>query len=154
MRVDSRELPLSAIPLCQLLPCHLGPPTPTLSTTCMSKAVLTAPLEQSTCPIPAFRMRYRFSMPSQQVCSSLDLVVIRFCDLTLQICLIIALTFRCRHWRFKSLWLSQQKNLSDDKGHETCPIPDPCQVITNPLKLSALVKIFSRRHFEIFFHFP
>ena len=31
MRVDSRELPLSAIPLCQLLPCHLGPPRPTLS---------------------------------------------------------------------------------------------------------------------------
>ena len=30
MRVDSRELPLSAIPLCQLLPCHFGPPRPTL----------------------------------------------------------------------------------------------------------------------------
>ena len=29
MRVDSRELPLSAIPLCQ--PCHLGPLRPTLS---------------------------------------------------------------------------------------------------------------------------
>ena len=31
MRVDSRELLLSAIPLCQLLPCHFGPPRPTLS---------------------------------------------------------------------------------------------------------------------------
>ena len=31
MRIDSRELPLSAIPLCQLLPCHFGPPRPTLS---------------------------------------------------------------------------------------------------------------------------
>ena len=31
MRVDSRELPLSAIPLCQLLPCHFGSPRPTLS---------------------------------------------------------------------------------------------------------------------------
>ena len=31
MRVDSWELPLSAIPLCQLLPSHLGPPRPTLS---------------------------------------------------------------------------------------------------------------------------
>ena len=31
MRVDSWELPLSAVPLCQLLPCHLGPPRPTLS---------------------------------------------------------------------------------------------------------------------------
>ena len=31
MRVDGRELPVSAIPLCQLLPSHLGPPRPTLS---------------------------------------------------------------------------------------------------------------------------
>ena len=31
MRVDGWELPLSAIPLCQLFPCHLGPPRPTLS---------------------------------------------------------------------------------------------------------------------------
>ena len=31
MRVDSQELPLSAIPLYQLLPCHFGPPRPTLS---------------------------------------------------------------------------------------------------------------------------
>ena len=31
MRVDSWELPLSAIPLCQLIPSHLGPPRPTLS---------------------------------------------------------------------------------------------------------------------------
>ena len=31
MRVDSWELPLSVIPLCQLLPSHLGPPRPMLS---------------------------------------------------------------------------------------------------------------------------
>ena len=31
MRVDSRELPLSAVPLCQLVPCNLGPPRPRLS---------------------------------------------------------------------------------------------------------------------------
>ena len=31
MRVDSWELPLSAILLCQLLPCHPGPPRPMLS---------------------------------------------------------------------------------------------------------------------------
>ena len=31
MKVDSRELPLSLIPLYQLLPSHLGPPRPTLS---------------------------------------------------------------------------------------------------------------------------
>ena len=31
MRVDSREFPLSAIPLYQLFPYHLGPPRPRLS---------------------------------------------------------------------------------------------------------------------------
>ena len=38
-------------------------------------------------------------MPSH-TSSSLDLVVTMSCSLTLQICLIIALSFRCRHWRF------------------------------------------------------
>ena len=42
MRVESQELQLSAIPLCQLFPCHLGSPRPTLSINlyvkgCMSK---------------------------------------------------------------------------------------------------------------------
>ena len=103
MRVDSWELPLSAIPLCQLLPCHLGPPRPMLSSTCMWKAVLTAPLEHSTYPyqrsLLSFRMKSRSSMPSR-ASSSLDLVVTTSCGLTLQICLIIALSFRCRRWRF------------------------------------------------------
>ena len=103
MRVDSRELPLSVIPLCQLLPCHLGPPRPMLSSTRMSKAVLTVPLECPTCPyhrsLLSFRMRSRSSMQSQ-ASSSLDLVVTMSCGLTLQICLIIALSFRCRRWRF------------------------------------------------------
>ena len=98
MRVDSRDLPLSAIPLCQLLPC---PPFPS---TCISKAVLTVPLERSTCPyhrsLLSFRMRSRSSMPSH-TSSSLDLVVTMSCDLTFQICLIIALSFRCRRWRFR-----------------------------------------------------
>ena len=47
----------------------------------------------------SFRMRSRSSMPSC-TSSSLDLVVTMSCGLTLQICLIIALSFRCRHWRF------------------------------------------------------
>ena len=38
-------------------------------------------------------------MPSQSS-SSLDLVVTMSCGLTLQICLIIAQSFRCRCWRF------------------------------------------------------
>ena len=63
------------------------------------------------CTIGAFHMtipaelsllqnvRSRSSMPSY-ASSSLDLVVIMSCGLTLQICLIIALSFHCRHWRF------------------------------------------------------
>ena len=99
MRVDSRELPLSAVPLCQLLPCHFG----CFPSTCMSKALLIAPMERSTCPyhrsLLSFRKRSRSSMPSR-TSSSLDLVVTMSCGLTLQICLIIALSFRCRRWRF------------------------------------------------------
>ena len=47
----------------------------------------------------AFRMRSRSSMPSR-TSSSMDLVVAMSCGLTLQICLIIDLSFRCRRWRF------------------------------------------------------
>ena len=86
MRVDSRELPLSAIPLRQLLPFILGLPGPRFPSTCMLKAVLTAPLEHSTCPyhwsLLSFRMRYRSSMPSRPS-SSLDLVVTMSCCLAL-----------------------------------------------------------------------
>ena len=82
MRVDGRELPLSAIPLCQLFPCHLGrvPHVHTIG-------------------VLSFRMRFRSSMPSR-TSSSLDLMVTMSCGLTLQICLIIALSFHCRCWRF------------------------------------------------------
>ena len=80
----------------------LGIPGPRFPSTCMSKAVLTAPFERSTCPyhrsLLSFRMRSRSSMPSH-TSSSLDLVVTMSCSLTLQICLIIALSFRCRRWR-------------------------------------------------------
>ena len=81
----------------------LGLPGSRFPSTCMSKAVLTAPLEHSTCPyhrsLLSFRMRSRSSMPSP-TSSSLDLVVTMSCGLTLQICLIIALSFHCRRWRF------------------------------------------------------
>ena len=49
MRFDSRELPLSAIPLCQLLPCHLWPPRPMLSLNLYVKGCL-------DCTIGAFHM--------------------------------------------------------------------------------------------------
>ena len=81
----------------------LGLPGPCFPSTCMSKAVLTASLEHSTCPnhrsLLSFRMRSRSSIPSC-TSSSLDLVVTMSCGLTLQICLIIALSFCCRRWRF------------------------------------------------------
>ena len=84
-------------------PVILGLPGPRFPSTCMSKAVLIAPLEHSTCPyhrsLLFFRMRSRSSMPSR-TSRSLDLVATMSCGLTLQICLIIALSFRCRRWRF------------------------------------------------------
>ena len=95
MRVDSLELPLSAISV-SCFHVILGPRFPS---NCRSKAVLTAQLEHSTCPhqrsLLSFRMRSRSSMPRRSS-SSLDLVVTISCGLTLQICLIIALSFRCR----------------------------------------------------------
>ena len=70
--------------------------------TCMSKTVLTAPLERSTFPyqrsLLSFSMRSRSSIPSH-ASSSVDLMVAVSCCLTLQIYLIIALSFRCRRWR-------------------------------------------------------
>ena len=81
----------------------LGLPGSCFPSTCMSKALLIAPLEHSTCPYQqrhfSSRMRYRSSMQTR-TSNSLDLVVTMSCGLTLQICLIIALSIRCRHWRF------------------------------------------------------
>ena len=68
----------------------------------MSKAVLTALLERSTCPyqrsLLSFSMRSRSSMPSC-ASSSVDLMVAVSFGLILQICMIIALSFRRRRWR-------------------------------------------------------
>ena len=90
-------------PLCRCFHVILGLSGPCFLSTCMSKAVLTAPLECFTCPyhrsLLSFRMRSRSSMPSP-TSSSLDLVVTISCGLTLQICLIIVLSFCCRCWRF------------------------------------------------------
>ena len=81
----------------------LGLPGSCFPSTCMSKALLTAPLEHSTCPYQqshfSSRMRYRSSVQTHKS-NSLNLVVTMSCGLTLQICLIIALSIRCRHWRF------------------------------------------------------
>ena len=79
MRVDSRELPLSAIPLCQLLPCHFGPPRPMLSINLYVKGCLDGTTGAFYMSIP-----WKSSLLQNEV----------------QICLIIALSFRCRRWRF------------------------------------------------------
>ena len=85
-----------------------------LPSTCRSKAVLTAPLERTTCPyqqsLLSFRMRSR-SLKSSRASSSLDLVVI------LQICLIISLSFRYRHWRF--VFVIGQISLAGSKAVHT-----------------------------------
>ena len=81
----------------------VGLPGIPFPSTCMSQAVLTAALEHSTCAyqrsLLLFRMRFRSSVPSR-ASSSLNLMVTMSCGLILQICLIIALPFRCRCWRF------------------------------------------------------
>ena len=103
MRVDGRELPLSASLSVSCFHVILGLPGPCFPSTCMSKAILTAPLERSPSPyhpsLLSFRMKSRSSMPSR-ASSSLDLVVTMSWGLTLQIYLIIALLFCCRCWRF------------------------------------------------------
>ena len=89
MRVDSRELPLSAIPLCQLLPCHFGPPRPMLSINLYVKGCLYCTIGAFHMSIPSesslLQNESRSSMPSR-TSSSLDLVVTISCSLTLQIC--------------------------------------------------------------------
>ena len=81
----------------------LGLPDPHFPSTCISQAVLTAMLKCSMClyqrSLLSFRMRSSSSMPSC-ASSSMDLMVTMSCRLTLQICLIIALSFCCRRWRF------------------------------------------------------
>ena len=65
----------------------LGLPGSCVPSTCMSKALLTAPLEHSTYPYQqshfSSRMRYRSSMQTS-TSNSLDLVVPMSCGLTLQ----------------------------------------------------------------------
>ena len=101
MRVDSWELPLSAIPLCQLLPSYLGPPRPTLSINLYVKGCLDCTVGAFHMSIPVEPSLFQYvqsSMPSR-ASSSVDLMVAVSCGLTLQICLIIALSFRCRRKR-------------------------------------------------------
>ena len=91
--------------------------------TCMSKAVLTEPLEHSTCPFQrsllSFRMKSRSSIPSC-ASSSLDLVVTISCGLILQVSLIIALSFHCRCWRFGFVNGQVSLTWSIRSAHKSC----------------------------------
>ena len=58
MRVDSPEFPLSAIPLCQQLPCHLGPLKPKLSINLYAKGCLDCTIGVFHMSIPAESLLY------------------------------------------------------------------------------------------------
>ena len=79
----------------------LGLPGPCFPSTRMSKA---APLERSTSILAQPSLLQNevqiLNAKPRIASSSLDLVVTMSCGLTLQICLIIALSFHCRRWRF------------------------------------------------------
>ena len=105
----------------------LGLPGSCFPSTCMSKALLTAPLEHSTCPYQqsffASRMRYRSSM---QTCTSnsLDLVVTMSCSLTLQ------MSDHCPVNSLQTLevWLCQWPSLT---GMEHCALhTTPVHIVT------------------------
>ena len=104
MKVNNRELPLSAIPLCQLLSGHLEPPRPTLSINLYVKSCLDCTIGVFNMSIPLepslLQNEVQIFNTSSRASSSMDLVVTMSCGLTLQICLVIALSFRCSHWRF------------------------------------------------------
>ena len=82
---------------------NLGLPAPRLPSICISHAVLIAPLECSTCPnqqsLLSLKMRSR-SSSSSFASNSFYLTVAMSSGLILQICLIMALSLRCKHCRF------------------------------------------------------
>ena len=81
----------------------LGLPAPRLPSICISHAVLIAPLERSTCPnqrnLLSLKMRSR-SSSSSFASNLLDLTMATSSGLILQICLIMALSLRCKSCMF------------------------------------------------------
>ena len=103
--VDSRELSFSAIPLCQLLPCHLGPPR--LSTLSFNLYV-TGCLDCTNGVFPLLiHTSGAFSSLGWGPDPQCQAVQVARCIWWWQClvawhcrCLIIALSFHCRCWRF------------------------------------------------------
>ena len=79
MRVDSRKLLLSAIPLCQLLQCYLGPPRPRLCINLYVKGCLDCTIGAFHMSIPAepslLQNKVQILKAPNCASSSLDLVV-------------------------------------------------------------------------------
>ena len=98
-----QSLPVSFFHASLGLPAPPTPPPPRLPTICFSHAVLIAPLERSTCPnqrsLLSLKMRSR-SSSSSFASYSLDLTVATSSVSILQICLIMALSLRCKRCRF------------------------------------------------------
>ena len=108
----------------------LGLPSPRLPSICISHAVLIAPLERSTYPnqgsLLSLKMRSR-SSSSSFASNLLHLTVATSSGLILQICLIMALSLRCKRCWF--VLVSGQVSLalsmvlprkSCIHGHESC----------------------------------
>ena len=100
-----------------------GLPGPRLPSICISHAVLIAPLERSTCPnqqsLLSLKIRSR-SSSSSFASYWLDLTVAKSSGLILQICLIMALSLRCKRCRF--VLVSGQVSLawSMCSAHKSC----------------------------------
>ena len=105
----------------------LGLSASPLPSICIPYAVLTASLKRSTCPnqrsLLSLKIRSR-SSSSSFASSSLDLTTATSSDLILQICLIIALSLRCKRCRFVlvsgQVSLCRSAHKSCIHGHGSC----------------------------------
>ena len=106
-----------------------GLPAPRLPSICISHAVLIVPLERSTCPnqrrLLSLKMRSR-SSSSSFASNSLDLTVATSSGLMLQICLIMALSLRCKRCRF--VLVSGQVSLAWSGAHARAVYMATCLV--------------------------
>ena len=104
----------------------LGLPAPRLPSICISHAVLIAPLERSTCPNQRSLLSLTMGSRSSSFASNLlGLTVATSSSLILQICLIMALSLRCKRCRFvlgsgqvSLAWRSARKSCIH--GHVSC----------------------------------
>ena len=104
LRVNCGELPLTAVPLCQLPPCALGPPCPPLAVylhiiCCSDCTTWTRHMPKPAKPPLSLKTRPKPSSWSL-ASSSPDPTLATSSGLILQIRLIMALPLRCKGCRF------------------------------------------------------